>query len=311
MHDKQVRRRRAVLALLVGTSLILLTAYFGESPNSPLHSVQRGIVEVFAPIQKGASKVLSPFGDVAGWVSNTVNAKSDNATLRNENATLTAELAEAKYQLHQAMQARGLLALDTAAGSTIRDYSPIVADVIGRDPSVWYQQFEVDEGTDDGVGMNDPVVAPSLNAAVPGGLVGDVTAVGRNWSEVTELTGDKFAVGAEIDDPDGDAGILQPAVGNPNSLLLEDLPPQTGDIQPGKSYPVVTSGFEDPADPVIKSWSPPGIPIGYVSSVNENTVLNQQDVTVTPYADLHHLSIVQILTRAYPSATERASLTAP
>ena len=42
MHDKQVRRRRAVLALLVGISLILLTAYFGESPNSPLHNVQRG-----------------------------------------------------------------------------------------------------------------------------------------------------------------------------------------------------------------------------------------------------------------------------
>ena len=31
-------------ALLVVISLILLTAYFGESPSSPLHSVQRGIV---------------------------------------------------------------------------------------------------------------------------------------------------------------------------------------------------------------------------------------------------------------------------
>ena len=38
MHDKQVRRRRAVLALLVAVSLILLTAYFGESPSSPLHT---------------------------------------------------------------------------------------------------------------------------------------------------------------------------------------------------------------------------------------------------------------------------------
>ena len=31
MHDKVVRRRRAVLAALVALSLILLTAYFGES----------------------------------------------------------------------------------------------------------------------------------------------------------------------------------------------------------------------------------------------------------------------------------------
>ena len=49
-----------MLALLVGVSLILLTAYFGESPNSPLHNVQRGIVEVLSPVQEGASKVLSP-----------------------------------------------------------------------------------------------------------------------------------------------------------------------------------------------------------------------------------------------------------
>ena len=76
VHDKQVRRRRAVLALLVAVSLILLTAYFGESPSSPLHNVQRGIVEVLSPIQQGASKVLSPVQDVAGWFSDTLNAKS-------------------------------------------------------------------------------------------------------------------------------------------------------------------------------------------------------------------------------------------
>ncbi len=65
-----------MLALLVGISLILLTAYFGESPSSPLHNVQRGIVEVFSPVQDGASKVLSPVKDVAGWFSDTLNAKS-------------------------------------------------------------------------------------------------------------------------------------------------------------------------------------------------------------------------------------------
>ena len=49
-------------------SLILLTAYFGESPGGPLHTVQRGIVEVLSPIQEGASKALTPVRDVAGWV---------------------------------------------------------------------------------------------------------------------------------------------------------------------------------------------------------------------------------------------------
>ena len=65
MHDKQVRRRRAILGVLVGVSLILLTAYFGESSSSPLHTVQRGVVEVLSPVQEGASKALKPVRDVA------------------------------------------------------------------------------------------------------------------------------------------------------------------------------------------------------------------------------------------------------
>src|SRR4029077_8931491 len=83
--------RRAVLALLVAVSLVLLTAYFGESPNSPLHSVQRGIVEVLSPVQQGASTVLSPVRDVAGWFSDTLRAKSERDRLSKEVNKLTAE----------------------------------------------------------------------------------------------------------------------------------------------------------------------------------------------------------------------------
>ena len=96
MHDKQVRRRRAVLALLVAVSLILLTAYFGEPPNSPLHNVQRGVVEVLSPVEQGASKVLTPVRSVAGWFSGTFNAKSQVKQLQQQVAQLTNEYAQAQ-----------------------------------------------------------------------------------------------------------------------------------------------------------------------------------------------------------------------
>ena len=44
MHDKVVRRRRAVLALLVALSLFLLTAYFGESAGGAAASGARTAV---------------------------------------------------------------------------------------------------------------------------------------------------------------------------------------------------------------------------------------------------------------------------
>jgi len=60
MHDRAVRRRRAVLVVLVTASLILLTAYFGESQDGRLHSAQRGALGALSPIQEGASRVLKP-----------------------------------------------------------------------------------------------------------------------------------------------------------------------------------------------------------------------------------------------------------
>jgi rod shape-determining protein MreC len=116
VHDKQVRRRRAVLGLLVAVSLISLTVYFGESPSSPLHSVQRGFVEVLSPIQEGASKALKPVRDVAGWFSDTFHAKTQRDELRTQVRSLTRRLALAQAALIQNHQLTKLVGLDNSLG---------------------------------------------------------------------------------------------------------------------------------------------------------------------------------------------------
>ena len=82
MYDKTVRRRRAVLVLLVALSLLLLTAYFGEAPSGRLHGVQRGFLTVVSPIQDGANKALKPVRDLFGWFGDTLNAKSQRDKLQ-------------------------------------------------------------------------------------------------------------------------------------------------------------------------------------------------------------------------------------
>src|ERR687889_2063514 len=84
MHDRAVRRRRAVLAGLVVLSLGLLTAYFGESTGGPLHSLQRGVTGVMAPIQEGASRALKPARDLFGWFGDTIDAKKERDQLRKQ-----------------------------------------------------------------------------------------------------------------------------------------------------------------------------------------------------------------------------------
>lgn len=283
-----------MLALLVAVSLILLTAYFGESPSSPLHSVQRGIVQVLSPVQEGASKVLSPVRDVAGWFSSTFKAKSQRDQLKKEVATLTSKLSQAQTAQIENEQLHKQVGLDNSIG--ISSYQPVGAHVIGRDPTLLYETIQVDKGSADGVRREDPVTGD-------GALVGKVSLVASNVSVVTLITDSTYQVSARVLDSLGDTGLLIPAVGSPNQLLLQDLPRQA---KPAVGEQVVTAGTTFGP---LQSRYPPGIPIGKVSNANQNDLLNNGQIQVLPTADVRHVQDVQILTRAHPS-TQRAQVPA-
>ncbi len=279
-----------MLALLVVVSLILLTAYFGESPNSPLHSVQRGIVEVLSPIQEGASKALKPVRDIAGWFSDTFHAKSRADQLEKQNRKLTAELARAQGALIQNDQLRNEVHLDDSLG--INAFKPVAAQVISRDPTLWYATVEIDKGTDDGVSMNDPVVGD-------GALIGKISNVDPTVSIVTLITDHDSAVTAQVQDQYGDTGVLVPAIGNPNQLLLQYLP-RHAPISVGQQ--VVTAGFKSGG---LDSLFPAGIPIGQVSNADQDTLINSGQIQVRPAADMRHVDVVQVLTAPH-AGTVRA-----
>lgn len=293
MHDKQVRRRRAVLALLVAVALILLSAYFGEAAGGPLHSVQRGIVTVLSPIQKGASTVLTPVRDVAGFFSSTFHAKSQVARLQTENQKLTQEVAQLKGAEIENAQLSKLINLNQAIG--VSAYRPVAAHVIGSDPSLWYDQIEVDAGSSSGVQTNQPVIGQD-------GLVGVVSDVTPGASWVTLITNHTIEVAAEVQDGVGDRGILQPSVGNPNELVLSDLPHQAN-IQTHQL--VVTAGFRLGK---LNDIYPPNIPIGTVSNANQVTLASSGQVQVSPAVDLRHLDVVEILTSPHPGTTSASTV---
>jgi rod shape-determining protein MreC len=282
----------------VAVSLILLTAYFGEQPNSPLHNVQRGVVEVLSPIEDGASKVLAPVRSVAGWFSSTFHAKSQVKQLQQQLARVTNEYAQAKGAELLNQQLAREVHLDTSLD--LSSYHPVTAQVILRDPTVWYQTISVDKGTDDGVALHDPVVGD-------GALVGEVTEVSATASFVTLITDHTLSVTARVLDANGDTGELVPAVGNPNALVLQYLqPPNPGQVQngPQQGQLVVTAGFKSGP---LESYFPANIPIGNVMPVDENQLLNNGTIQVSPQADLRSVDVVQILTRPQ-AGTARAQV---
>jgi rod shape-determining protein MreC len=284
MHDQVVRRRRAVLAALVALSLILLTAYFGESSGGGLHAVQRGSMQVLAPIQEGANRALKPVRDLFGWFGSTLDAKHQRDQLRTERDQLRSQLAQASVALSEAEQRGGLQQQNTSGG--LSRYGPVQAQVYSRSPSSWYQTVQINKGSSDGVRVDQPVVAAA-------GLVGRVKQVSSGNAQVMLLTDQDFGVSART--RAGDPGIIGPVQGTPGDLLL-DLVPKAQDIRRGDL--IITAGTTTKRLP---SPFPPGIVIGNVSRIDYGEGPLDRRIHVTPAADLRRLDVVEVLTRPQAS----------
>ena len=296
MHDKTVRRRRAVLALLVVLSLILLTAYFGEASSGGLHSVQRGFLTVVSPIQNGANKALKPVRDLIGWFGDTLHAKGQRDELRKQVDKLRREVIADSAEKHSYRELLTMFRLDNQL--SVSDYHPVTATVVAKSPNVWYSTVTIDKGESSGVHVNDPVINGE-------GLVGKVAQAASDGAQVTLITDSSVGVSARIGSSNA-TGIVQPKVGDPNDLLLQYLPANT---QANRGEYVVTSGTVSSPD---DSLYPPGIPIGQVTSTNEESAY--RSVNVHPLADLHNLDVVQVLTSgsgSLPSSITRLTTDLP
>jgi rod shape-determining protein MreC len=280
VYDKTVRRRRVVLGLLVASSLILLTAYFGESAGGGLHSVQRGVLDVVSPIQEGASKALKPVRDLFGWAGDTFHAKGQLKDVRKDRDALRAQNIQLQARLREQAQLGDQIALNKQHELT--DNRPVSAHVIGQDPNLWFTQVTIDQGTSSGVQVNQAVVNGE-------GLVGKVTAATPRTAIVTLVTDHTTEIGATVSES-GVKGIVQVEAGHPTDLVLGSL---SGEVRRGET--VVTSGTVSNVGRFPSPY-PRDIPIGRVTRVDDAGSDNQQ-VHVVPFANGRRLDIVEVLTK--------------
>ncbi len=174
---------------------------------------------------------------------------------------------------------------------SLADYKPVTASVIYQSPNIWYQRITIDHGSSSGVRVNDPVISGEA-------LIGKVTQVASDGALVSLITDSAVEVTAKIS-ATGAVGVVQPEVGEPGRLLMQIYQPSN--TAPVAGDYVVTSGtISSKGD----SLYPKGIPIGQVTSVNEQSGF--ESVEITPLANLHSLEDVQVLT--YSSGSRAASL---
>lgn len=282
MYRKTVRRRRAVLGLLVLLSVVLLSASLGASSgDGVLGSVQAGFLDIFSPIQDGVSTLLTPVRDGVDAIDDVVHAASQRDQYHAENRRLLAENAQLQADRRQYLQLSKLFKLDQQLG--VSSYAQVTAQVTGESPSIWYSHVIIDAGSSRGIRTGDVVIDGD-------GLVGKVATVAGDASEVTLLTDSSSAVAAR-DASTGVWGIAEPALGSSSQLLLEF--PSSMDVAVGDL--IVTAGTTAHGH----SEFPPNIPIGRVTGL----VKISSTITLAPNANVKQLEDVQVLTAPKPSAT--------
>lgn len=283
MYDRQVRRRRAVLAGLVALSLVLLTVAFGESTGG-VRSVQRGALNVLGPIQDGASRVLKPFRDLFNWVGDTVDAKQQRDALLKERDALQKRIGQLEAAGQENTQLKQMLEVNE---SSLDRFEPVKARVASRSPNLFYSTLTINKGSSDDVKVDDPVVAAN------GALVGRVTEVTGGYSIVTLITDEDFAVMARTLGSNTQ-GAVSPQFGSRGDLILEALG-DPREIKEGER--VVTAGS---LSRTLESYYPQNITIGEVSRVDLGEGDLDREIHVKPAADLDGLIWVEVLTRDVP-----------
>ena len=276
MYRKQVRRRRAVLAVLIIGSFALLTITYGQGSDG----LQQAVSTIFSPLQEVGYKALKPARDLVNWFDQTFDARGHESRLQSELQSARRQAVAARAAIAENAQLRKLVGLDRAGVAA--SYRPVTGEVIARSPTVWYSAVSIDVGSGDGVAVDDPVISGD-------GLVGRVAAVTAGSAQVTLISDHSSAVSAKVV-PQGVQGIVKPVIGNPGELILDFLD-SSKHVHRGET--VVTSGWRAQG---LSSLFPANLPVG---EVTQTSIAEQEAsglVHVRPFAELRNLEMIQVLT---------------
>lgn len=279
----EARRSRALLLVLVVVHLLAITHQVDAGGGHSL--LERTILGLFEPLQAGVTHAV--LGAQGGW-----RGYVDLRGVRERNRELEARLAQTEFELMQA-RAKAQEAAHLRSLLSLRESGPLsgmAALIVERSGLPWYRTLILDKGTDDGVQLQAPVLAPT-------GLVGRVIENSAHAAKVQVLIDQQSGVGVLIERtrlPALAKGLLGRG-GQGTPLLRVEFVPARADVVVGDT--LVTSGLD--------RLYPPGLRVGRVQHVGPGSGLFRE-IEAVPAVELASLESVLVLA-ALPAADLRAA----
>lgn len=263
-------RARLLLVILIVTSLFLIT--LDLRGVKVIDSFKQGTQTVLSPFQRAGAVVFNPIKDFFSDVTQLGRTSNQIEKLEAENAELKLQLLNRKNADGQLQQLEEILDLAGAA-----EYKIVNTKVISHGSSQSFAQtITIDSGSNAGIKKNMTVLSQF-------GLAGVVKDVYPNSALIQLASDPSFKVGARI------AGSQQIGIltgqGNRSAnlqLLDNSTTVKVGDVLLARGS-IANRPFV------------PGVPLGYVSRVDNSAGAIAQTATVRYYTNFATLGVVAVV----------------
>ncbi len=215
--------------------------------------------------QAGCS--LRELWDTLGSIS---TLKKENEALNERNAALSAEIEQTKVYKDENISLRNILELKKQWPE-----STIAGEIISRDPTNWYERFDINKGRNQGVTSKSVILAPE-------GLVGQSTTISANTSTIRTIINPRSAIPVYVVES-GTYGILY---GDGTPLGTMKYIRNIAFLQEG--HLVVSSGLGE--------TFPSGILIGRITKVQGTVDSLSSFAKIKPFVDfesIRHVIVVK------------------
>jgi len=256
------------LAILAGVAF-LLVLFSPQIQRRPLLIIEQPLLLIESWLQRAIGGIRTAAGDWTDRYVDLWNLGDENHRLRDQVARLEQEVTHLQEQLSASGRRDAL----TAFGKTLADQA-MVADVIGRDPTNWYQSVVINRGQRDGVKVD-------MGVAVQEGVVGRVIKV-MPKTAVVLLVSDRDSVVPGMIQRGRDEGLIQ---GTGGKQLRMKYVSTLASVQVGDL--VITSG--------LASMFPKELRIGTVTAIERMPDAISQQLMLAPAVDLNRLEEVLVL----------------
>ena len=266
-------RSRLLLIILIVTALFLIT--LDLRGVGLLEGARSGSQTILSPFQRAGNVLLTPVKNFFTDVTHLGRTRNQIEKLRADNAKLKSQLIHRKNADSQLKQLKSILDL---AGTA--EFKVLNARVISQGSSQSFSQtITIDSGSKAGIKTNMTVLSEF-------GIAGVVKEVFPNTALVSLATDPSFRIGVRIAGSQ-QIGILSGRGNRSASLQLID------NLTSVKVGDVLLSRGSVANRPFV-----PGVPVGYVTAVDNSAGAIAQSATVHLYTDFSALGVVAVVVGA-------------